>query len=100
IELFLDGARRGYVGEERLGAAPPPLLLIDDRLTQLDALAADIDVAGAFHEGADLAIALAAEGTVGVAVAPGAPGGLAPPSPSARVFRRHAVSFYLVSALV
>ena len=31
---------------ERLGAAAAALFLVDDRLAQLDALAADVDVAG------------------------------------------------------
>ena len=71
----------GNVGEEGLGAAAAPLLLVDDRLAQLDALAADIHVAGPLDEGADVAVALPAEGTVGVAVAAGVPGGRAcPPS--------------------
>ena len=75
VELVLDGARRGDVGDERLGDAAAAFLLVDDRLAQLDALAADVDVAGPFDERADVAVALAAERTVGVAVPAGAAGG-------------------------
>src|SRR5262249_43407613 len=80
------------VREQGLGAAAAPLLLVDDRLTQLDALAADIDVARTFDERADVAVALAAEGTVGVAVPPGAAGRPSSRPAGARVFRRHAIS--------
>src|SRR5262249_2621239 len=94
VQLLLDGARRGDVREEGLGGAAAALLLVDDRLAQLDALAADVHVAGSLDERADLPVTLAAEGTVGVAVPPGAPGGgLAPPASCTRVFRRHAISF-------
>ena len=41
-------------------------LLVEDRLAELDAFAADVDVAGTFHQGANVAIALAAERAVGV----------------------------------
>jgi hypothetical protein len=51
-----------------LGTAPPTLLLVDDRLAQLDALTADVHVARPFDEGSDVAVALAAEGAVGVTV--------------------------------
>ena len=84
----------GMLVNRRLGDAAAAFLLVDDRLAQLDALAADVDVARPFDEGADVAVALAAEGTVGVAVAPGVPAaGLRPPLPCTRVFRRHAISF-------
>ena len=66
VELFLDLARSGDVGEERLGHAAPFPLLVEDLLAELDAVAADVDVARAFHQGADIAIALAAERAVGV----------------------------------
>ena len=69
----------GMFGERLLGGAAAALLLVDDRLAQLDALAADVDVAGALDEGADVAVALAAERAVGVAVAAGGAGGLRPP---------------------
>src|SRR5262249_4383979 len=93
VEFLLDGARRGDVGERRPGAVAAALLLVDDGLAQLDALAADVDVAGPFHEGADLAIVLAAEGAVRVAI-PARPS-LGPilRSSVASIFGRHAVSF-------
>ena len=75
IELLLDGAGRRDMREQRLGRAAAPFFLVDDRLAQLDALAADIDVARSFDEGADVAIAFAAKGAVGVAVSPGVAGG-------------------------
>jgi hypothetical protein len=37
------------------------LFLLQDRLAEVDALAADVNVAGTFHERPDIAIALAAE---------------------------------------
>ena len=66
VELLLDLARRGDVGEERLGDAAPLPLLVEDRLAELDAVAADVDVAGTFHQGTDIAVALAAERAVGI----------------------------------
>src|SRR5205085_1399878 len=93
IELLLDGARRGDVGEGRPGAGAAAFLLVDDRLAQLDALAADVHVAGSLHERADLTVILAAEGAVGVAVAAGPGLGSPTPAACARVFRGHAVSF-------
>ena len=69
VELLLDGPRRRDVAEDGMRCAAAALLLIDDRLAQLDALAADVDVAGALDERADFAIALAAKGTMGIAIA-------------------------------
>ena len=66
VELFLDLAGRGDVGEERLGDPPPAPLLVEDRLAELDAFAADVDVAGPLDERADVAIALPAERAIGV----------------------------------
>src|SRR5262249_14999596 len=66
VELLLEGPRGGDVGEEGLGPAAPALLLVDDGLAQLDALAADVDVAGPLDQRADLPVALAAERAVGV----------------------------------
>ncbi len=70
VELFLDLARGGDVGEEGLGDAPAAAFLVEDRLAELDALAADVDVAGPFDERADVAVALAAERAVGVLLDP------------------------------
>ena len=66
IELLFQLARGGNVGEERLGHAPPLALLVEDLLAELDAIAADINVAGTFHQRAHVAVALAAERAVGV----------------------------------
>ena len=91
--LLLDLARRGDVGEELSCWCRGASFLVEDRLAQLDALAADVDVARPFDQRADVAIALAAERTEGVAVAAGAAGRLAARPSRARVFGRHAVSF-------
>ena len=78
VELLLDRrAATGMLDDGGFGAAAALLLLVDDRLAELDALAADVDVAGPFDERADVAVALAAEGAVGVAVAAGGAGRLA-----------------------
>src|SRR5262249_53168548 len=68
IELVLDRSWGGNVREESLGNTPAALLLVDDGLAKLDALAADVDVARPFDQGADIPIALATEGAVGRAV--------------------------------
>ena len=70
VELFLELARGRDVGEERLGHAPPFPLLVEDLLAKLDAIAADVNVAGTFHERADVAVALAAERAIGVFLGP------------------------------
>src|SRR5262244_2358393 len=76
VQLFLDLARGRDVGEEGLGHASAAALLVEDRLTELDALAADVDIAGPFDEGADVAVALAAERAERVLLgAAGGPGG-------------------------
>ena len=46
--------------------AAAALLLLEDRLAQVDALAADVNVARPFDERADVAVALATERTEGV----------------------------------
>ena len=80
VELLLDLARGRDVGEEGLGDPSPPPLLVEDRLAELDAFAANVDVARPFDERADVAVALAAERAVGVLLgAAGAVG--APPLP-------------------
>ncbi len=88
----------GICENEVLRAAAPAFFLVDDRLAQFDAFAADVNVARPFDQGADVAVALAAEGTIGVAIAAGVAGRLSPPCPSARVFRRHAVSLFRLPA--
>ena len=66
VELFLDFARGRNVGKERLGHAPAPPFLVQNRLAKLDAFAADVNIARTFHERADVAVALAAKRAVGV----------------------------------
>ena len=66
VELVLDFARSRNIGEERLGHAPAAPLLVEDRLAELDAFAADVDISGTFHQRADVAKALATERAVGV----------------------------------
>ena len=56
----------GISREELLARAAAALFLVEDRLAEVDALAADVDVAGPFDQRADVAIALAAERTEGV----------------------------------
>src|SRR5205085_5853023 len=66
IELRDDLAGRGNAGEERLSGAAAALFLFQDRLAQVDTLAADVNVAGPFDERANVAVALATERTEGV----------------------------------
>ena len=75
IELFLDRARRRRVRRDRPGGAATAFFLIDDRLAQFDAFAADVDVARSFDEGADIAVALSAKGAERIPVPPGSAGG-------------------------
>ena len=42
------------------------MFLVEDRLAQFDAFAADIDIVGAFHKGANFAVAFAAKGATGI----------------------------------
>jgi hypothetical protein len=53
----------GILVNSCLVGAAAPLFLVENRLAQLDALAADVNVTGSFHQRADVAIALAAERT-------------------------------------
>jgi len=93
IKLFLDGPRRGDVGKQALGAAPTTFFLVDNRLAQLDAFAADVYVARPFDERTDVPIALATEGAISIAIPSRVARGSAASSPGARFFRRHAFSF-------
>ena len=52
--------------EQGLARAAAAALLFEDRLAEVDALAADVNVAGALDQRADVAVALATEGTEGV----------------------------------
>src|SRR5205814_9437440 len=74
VELVLDVPRRGDVRDRRLAAALAALLVVDDRLAELDALAADVNVAGAFNERPNVAVALATKRAVRIAIAAGASG--------------------------
>jgi hypothetical protein len=66
IELGDDLARRRDAIEEGLRRAAAALFLLEDRLAEVDALAADIDIARALDERAYVAVAFAAERTEGV----------------------------------
>src|SRR5262249_25641054 len=88
----LEGTRRGDMREERLGDAAATFFLVDDRLAQLDALAADVDVAGAFDERTDVPVTLPAEGTVGIAVPASVASRPASAAPKSGVFMGHALS--------
>ena len=66
VEVFLDLARGRDVGEEVLGDAAAAAFLVEDRLAELDAFAANVDVARTLDERADVAVAFAAERAVGV----------------------------------
>src|SRR5205823_1249582 len=91
IESVFDLAGSGDVRDERFGSAAAALFLVYDALTQLDAFAADVDVARSFDERADVAVALATERTVGVAVTDRSARGAAS-GPGVSVFRSHRVS--------
>src|SRR5262249_8036687 len=92
IELVLDGSRRGDMREQRFGNAPPPLLLIDDRLAKIDALATDINISRSFDQRTNVAIALATKRAIGIAVPPGVPGGPSSSASRAGILGRHALS--------
>jgi len=64
--LLDDLAWGGYFCEDLFTAAAATAFLFENRLAQIDALAADVDVAGAFHQGSNVAVALSAEGAEGV----------------------------------
>ena len=61
VELGDDLPRRGNLAEQRLAGPAPASLLFEDRLAQVDALAADVDVARAFDQRPHVAVALATE---------------------------------------
>jgi hypothetical protein len=58
IERSDQFTRRGNPVKEWFGRAAAALFLVEDRLTEFDALAADIYVARPFNEWPDVAIAL------------------------------------------
>ena len=61
VEASDDFAWTGDFGEELLARTASLALLVEDRLTEFNALATDVDIAGAFDERADVAIALTTE---------------------------------------
>ena len=69
IEEFLDLPRAGNGAEQRLAAAELALFLADDVVGQIDAVGADVDIAGPFDHRADIAGRLAAEAAGGDAAA-------------------------------
>src|SRR5207247_7987000 len=92
VELVLDGPRRGDMGEQGLGNAATAFLLVDDRLAELDTLATDIDIPWSLDQGSHVAIALATEGAISIAVATGVSGRPSSCPTHAGLFIRHAVS--------
>ena len=63
VELGDNLSRTGDLGEQLLARAAAFALLVENRLAQLDTLAADVDVARSFDQRTDVAIALATERT-------------------------------------
>jgi hypothetical protein len=61
VQLGNDLPRAGDLGKELLRRAPPLSLLVEDRLAELDALAADVDVAGSFDQRTNVPVALPTE---------------------------------------
>src|SRR5262245_105134 len=66
IQLADDLFRRGNAREQRLSRAAASLLLLEDRLTQINTLAADVNVARSFDQRANIAVTLATERTEGI----------------------------------
>ena len=66
IQVADDLAGGRNLGKRLFARPAAAAFLIQDRLAQVDALAAGVDVAGAFDQGTDVAITLATEGTEGV----------------------------------
>jgi hypothetical protein len=61
VQVRENLARRGNSVEKLLARTAAAFFLVEDRLAQLDALAADVDVARTFYQGADVSIALSAK---------------------------------------
>src|SRR5437016_7557624 len=70
VQFVFDDARAGNVREQRFRGAAAAFFLINDGLAELDALAADVHFAGPLDEGSNIAEALLAKRTVGVAIPP------------------------------
>src|SRR5262249_25467441 len=80
VELSDDLLRRRNTREERLRRSSAALFLFQDRLAQVNTLAADVDVARPLDERAYIAVALATERTEGVFF-----GGARPTAPSGQI---------------
>src|SRR5262249_16470006 len=50
IQFIFDGTWGGDIGDQGLGNAAAALLLVDNRLAQLNAFAADVDIARPFDQ--------------------------------------------------
>src|SRR5262249_15515623 len=92
VDFFLDGAGTRNIGEERLRTTAAALFLVDDRLTKLDAFAADVDIAGALYQRPHVSVTLAAKRTISIPIAPRAAGRSLAAAAGTGVFRRHALS--------
>ena len=66
VEVAGDFARRGHLVEQFARRPAAAALLVENRLAQLDALAADVNVVGTFNQRTDFAVTLAAKRTIGV----------------------------------
>jgi hypothetical protein len=66
VEMGHDLAGRGDRREELLARASAALLLVEDRLAELDAFAADVDVARALDERPHIPVTLAAKRAEGI----------------------------------
>lgn len=66
VELRDDFPGRRDLTEQLLALTPPSLLLFEDRLAEINAFAADVDISGTFDQWADVPVALATERTEGI----------------------------------
>ena len=62
VQLGDDLPRRGDFAEQRLAGSATASFLFEDRLAEVDTLAADVNVAGPLDQRTDVAIALSTEG--------------------------------------
>jgi hypothetical protein len=63
VEMRNDFTRSGNLRKELFAGSAPASFLFEDRLAELDAFAADIDIAGPFDQGSYIAIALSTKRT-------------------------------------
>ena len=71
VELRDNLAGGRNLVEEGPRRAPPALLLVENRLAKLNAFPTDVHIARSFDERSDIAVAFAAERTIGVLLASG-----------------------------